>query len=78
MAEFYISQERAFAPGIVTEWPDIIPNQFSKHGRLKRLADFHSLMVAIDSEMSAIARGRPVDKDECQRISNEVRKVYEG
>jgi hypothetical protein len=78
MAEYYVSQERAFAPGIVTEWPDIIPNQFSKHGRLKKLPNLHDLMVAIDSEMSAIARGRPVDKDECQRISNEVRKVYEG
>lgn len=31
---YYIPQERAMAPGISGEWPDIIPHPTNPHGRL--------------------------------------------
>jgi len=31
---FYIAQEKAFAPGIVGDWPDVIPHPTNPHGRL--------------------------------------------
>lgn len=34
MADFYVTQERAFAPGIAGEWPQVIPKPGNKNGRL--------------------------------------------
>lgn len=31
---YYITQESAFAPGIVKDWPETIPHPTSKYGRL--------------------------------------------
>lgn len=31
---FYITQESAFAPGIVRDWPEVIPLPKNKNGRL--------------------------------------------
>ena len=31
---YYITQERAFAPGIADGWPDVIPAPHTKNGRL--------------------------------------------
>ncbi len=33
----YIAQERAFAPGIVKEWPKVIPHPTDKNGRLVKV-----------------------------------------
>ena len=35
---FYVSQERAMAPGCSGEWPDIIPHPTSPNGRLVRMS----------------------------------------
>jgi len=34
----YIAQERAFAPGIVKDWPEIIPHPTNPNGRLVKYA----------------------------------------
>ncbi len=31
---YYLAQERAFAPGIVKEWPNVIPHPSDPNGRL--------------------------------------------
>ena len=31
---YYVTQERAFAPGIADGWPDVIPAPHTKNGRL--------------------------------------------
>lgn len=36
MSEYYVTQERAMAPGIAGEWPDVIMHPKTKNGRLKR------------------------------------------
>ena len=35
---FYVTEERAFAPGIAGGWPEIIPAPHTKNGRLRRLS----------------------------------------
>ena len=78
MAAYYKSQERAFAPGIAGEWPAVIPKPDNANGRLVRCDGLHELLVAADSELSAIAHGRPPsDKAELLKISAGLRKIYE-
>ncbi len=75
---FYITQERAFAPGICSEWPNIISHPTNPNGRLKKI-DIHDLLVQIDSELSAIAAGRPPSpKEELKEMSWQIRQLYEG
>jgi hypothetical protein len=45
MAEFYLSQERAMAPGISGEWPDVIPKPDNVNGRLVRLDGAEDLII---------------------------------
>lgn len=33
---YYVTQERAFAPGIADGWPEVIPAPHTKNGRLVR------------------------------------------
>lgn len=40
-----------------------------------RLCECRSVLVAADSELSAIAHNRPVDKEESKKISNDARKL---
>lgn len=34
---FYQTEEKAFAPGIVKEWPNVIPHPQDKNGRLSKV-----------------------------------------
>src|SRR3990167_6080839 len=34
---YYVAHERAMAPGIAGEWPEVIPHTTSKHGRLVKI-----------------------------------------
>ena len=42
-----------------------------------RLREARPLLVAADSELSAVGHGRPVDKEESKRISREARTLCE-
>lgn len=42
------------------------------HARLK---EARPILVSADSELSAVAHGRPVDKEESKRISTDARKL---
>lgn len=42
-----------------------------------RLRECRSVLVAADSELSAVAHGRPVDDVESQKISGDARKLCE-
>ena len=46
MAEFYVTQERAMAPGIAGEWPKVIPKPDNQHGR--RLVKVDGVQEMID------------------------------
>lgn len=77
---WYQCQERAMAPGIGGEesaWPVVIRPQHSIHARLKRMSgdpiEWLKLLADCDSELSAIAAGRPPDKAECLRLSGLAR-----
>ena len=39
MTEYYATEERAMAPGIAGDWPDVIPKPDSPHGRLVKYTD---------------------------------------
>ena len=43
-----------------------------------RLKEARPLLVAADSELSAVAHGRPVDKEESKRISGDARKLCDA
>ena len=43
--DYYIAQEPAFCPGMVKDWPNIIPHPTSKAGRLKKGVIMHSEVV---------------------------------
>lgn len=43
-----------------------------------RLREARPLLVAADSELSAVAHGRPVDKEESKRISGDARKLCDA
>lgn len=43
-----------------------------------RMKEARMLLVAADSEMSAVAHGRPVDKEESKRISGNARKLCDA
>lgn len=87
---WYQCQERAMAPGSGDGWPEIIKAPHSKNARLVRrdtespdelarlLAKIRQLAIDADSELSAIAHGRPAQMDECRRLSKEFRCLYEG
>jgi hypothetical protein len=40
-----------------------------------RLKECRSVLVAADSELSAVSHGRPVDRDESGRVSSNARKL---
>ena len=44
MAEFYVTQERALAPGIAGDWPKIIPKPDSPNGRLVKVEGLQQKM----------------------------------
>lgn len=75
---YYQSQEKAFAPGIAGEWPKVMPKPDNQNGRLVRCDGLQELLISADSELSAIAHGRPADKQELLRICFALRKIYEG
>ena len=75
MVEYYITQERAFAPGISGEWPKVIVKPDNKNGRLVKLEGLRDVLIAADSELSAIAHGRPPSsKEELIKLSDDLRK----
>ena len=43
-----------------------------------RLRECRQVLVAADSELSAVAHGRPVDKEESKKISGDARKLCEA
>ena len=43
-----------------------------------RLRECRAVLVAADSELSAVAHGRPVDKEESQKISRDARSLCEA
>lgn len=43
-----------------------------------RLKEARPILVAADSELSAVAHGRPVDKEESKRISGDARKLCDA
>ena len=54
MAEFYVTEERAMAPGIAGEWPKIIEKPGNPNGRLVKiegvedtLEEVHRLMLEL-------------------------------
>lgn len=51
MSTYYVTQEKAMAPGIADGWPEIIKAPHTKNGRLKKLSV--SECVAIDEVLDS-------------------------
>ena len=56
MAEFYITQERALAPGIAGDWPKIIPKPDSPNGRLVKVEGLQQKMDAESARLDWLMR----------------------
>lgn len=44
MAEFYVTEEKAMAPGIAGEWPAVIAKPDSPNGRLRKVDGLDQLL----------------------------------
>lgn len=55
MAHFYVSQERAFAPGIGGEWPKIIDKPGNPNGRLVKLEGFQEEVGGLISRLKDLS-----------------------
>lgn len=51
MADFYVTEERAMAPGIAGDWPSVIAKPDSPHGRLRKLPGLQQRIEAVVEEM---------------------------
>ena len=47
MAEYYVTEERAFAPGIAGDWPDVIAKPDNPHGRLVKVEGMEQQLEAL-------------------------------
>jgi hypothetical protein len=47
MAEFYVTQEKAMAPGIAGDWPKVIAKPDSPHGRLVKVEGVQEMIDGI-------------------------------
>jgi hypothetical protein len=56
MAEFYVAQERALAPGIAGDWPKIIPKPDSPNGRLLKVEGLQHKMDAESARLDWLMR----------------------
>jgi hypothetical protein len=56
MAEFYITQERALAPGIAGDWPKIIPKPDNPNGRLVKVEGLQQKMDEESARMDWLMR----------------------
>jgi len=52
MAEFYVTQERAMAPGIAGDWPKVIAKPDSQHGRLVKVDGVQDMLDGITKMIS--------------------------
>ncbi len=50
MAEYYITEERAMAPGISGDWPQTIPKPDNRNGRLVKLEGLEDLLKELADE----------------------------
>lgn len=44
MSEYYVTQERAMAPGISGDWPEVIPKPGNPNGRLVKVEGAEDLI----------------------------------
>ena len=51
MADFYVTEERAMAPGISGDWPNFIPKPDNPNGRLKKLPGLQQRIEGVVEEM---------------------------
>ena len=52
MAEFYVTQEKAMAPGIAGEWPKVIQKPDNPNGRLLKVDGVQEMIDGIDQMIS--------------------------
>lgn len=47
MSEYYVTQERAMAPGVSGDWPEVIPKPDNRNGRLVKVKGAESLLERV-------------------------------
>jgi len=75
MAEFYITQEKAFAPGVAGEWPNIIPKSDNPNGRLVRIDGAQALLEQVVDELYRIHAGER-DGLNPRELAEEVKRLF--
>ena len=51
MADFYVTEEKAMAPGIAGDWPLFIPKPDNPHGRLAKIPGLQQRIEGVVEEM---------------------------
>lgn len=54
MAEFYVTEERAMAPGIAGDWPGVIAKPDNPNGRLVKIDGLQSRMDGVIEELTRL------------------------
>lgn len=55
MADFYVTEERAMAPGISGDWPSVIHKSDNPNGRLKKLPGLQQRIEHVVEEMERMS-----------------------
>jgi hypothetical protein len=79
MADFYVTEERAFAPGIAGNWPKVIVKPDNPNGRLVKLDGLQDRMNGIIEELIRLSKMESIPEQQRQIIAelvNALRSVF--
>ena len=70
MADFYVTEEKAMAPGISGDWPAVIAKPDNPHGRLVKLPGLQQRIEGVVEEMERMTRLASIPEQERRVIGD--------
>lgn len=70
MAEFYVTEEKAMAPGISGDWPLFIPKPDNPNGRLAKIPDLQQRIEGVVEEMERMNQLASIPEQERRVIGD--------
>ena len=74
MADFYVTEERAMAPGIAGDWPKVIPKPDNPCGRLVKIEGLQQRMDGVIEELARLIGMESIPEQQ-RRILGDVAAV---
>jgi len=70
MADFYVTEEKAMAPGIAGDWPLFIAKPDSPHGRLAKIPGLQQRMDGAVEELTLLSNLGSIPEQQRQIIGD--------